>query len=85
MASYKNNGGELVFPALFDANGDVLVVKAGASFVGPDGLVIDGVESVSVVSEAKSDSVAPSVDAPISAEPVVDQVTDPATPVEETK
>jgi hypothetical protein len=88
MATYKNNGGELVFPSLFDADGNVLVVASGATFEAIEGLVIDGVENVSVVSSVKSDVVSPSVDAVIPVEPVVDPVADPApveTPVEGTK
>lgn len=46
MATYKNNGGELVFPFLTDADGNVLVVEAGSTFTAPDGLLVD---SVSVV------------------------------------
>ena len=79
MASYKNNGGELVFPTLFDSLGNVLVVDSGASFEAPDGLVIDGVENVSTVSSIKSDPVVPSVDTSVPAEPVVEPVT-PAEP-----
>ena len=44
MATYKNNGGELVFPTLFDAKGNVLIVAPGETFDAPDGLQIVGVE-----------------------------------------
>ena len=44
MATYKNNGGELVLPTLFNADGNVLVVAPGETFDAPDGLVIAGVE-----------------------------------------
>lgn len=46
MATYKNNGGELVFPTLTDLDNNVLVVASGATFEAPEGLVIDGVELI---------------------------------------
>jgi hypothetical protein len=39
MATYKNiTAAAVIFPTLKDANGNVLVVEAGATFEGPDGL-----------------------------------------------
>lgn len=39
MATYKNTGAAaLTFPTLQDADGNVLVVEAGATFDAPDGL-----------------------------------------------
>lgn len=46
MATYKNNGGELVFPTLTDGDGNVLVVAPGSTFEAPDGLTVDGVVPV---------------------------------------
>jgi hypothetical protein len=46
MASYRNDGPELEFPTLRNADGGVLVVPAGAVFEGPEGLVLDGVTPV---------------------------------------
>jgi hypothetical protein len=46
MASYKNNGGDLVFPTLMDADGNVLTVLSGETFEAPDGLTVAGVEVV---------------------------------------
>jgi hypothetical protein len=46
VATYKNNGGEMVFPFLFDKAGNVLVVQAGDTFDAPDGLIVDGIEPV---------------------------------------
>lgn len=44
MASYIYSGaGDLTFPTLRDADGNVLVVKTGDTFEGPDGLTADGV------------------------------------------
>ena len=67
MASYTYNGAnDLVFPFLFDANGDVLVVKTGDTFEGPDGLTADGV-IVATANIGKGKSVAtpaPVADAP---------------------
>lgn len=56
MATYKNNGGELVFPTLFDNDGNVLTVSAGATFDGPEGLQVDGVE-LTKPGKPKSESV----------------------------
>lgn len=52
MATYKNNGGDLVFPTLMDADGNVLVVAAGETFTAPDGLIVDGVSPVTKSSKA---------------------------------
>ena len=49
MATYKNLGGELVFPTLTDSKGDVLVVAPGDTFEAPAGLLVDGVELVKTV------------------------------------
>lgn len=57
MATYKNNGGELVLPTLFDGDGNVLTVPAGGTFDAPDGLVIAGVE-LAKPNKTKSESVA---------------------------
>jgi len=39
MATYKNiTAAAVTFPTLKDADGNVLVVEAGATFEGPDGL-----------------------------------------------
>ena len=57
MASYIYNGdADLVFPTLFDANGNVLVVKPGDTFDGPDGLSADGVSvaTANIGSKAKA-------------------------------
>jgi hypothetical protein len=44
MATYKNtNEYELTFPSLQDADGNVLVVEAGGTFDGPDGLTNAGI------------------------------------------
>jgi hypothetical protein len=47
MATYKNNGAELVFPTLTDPDGNVLVVAPGATFEAPDKLDVAGVVAVS--------------------------------------
>jgi hypothetical protein len=56
MATYKNNGGELILPTLFDGDGNVLTVPAGGTFDAPDGLQILGVE-LSKPSKSKTESV----------------------------
>lgn len=46
MATFTYNGvADLVFPTLRDADGNVLVVKTGDTFEGPDDLVADGVSA----------------------------------------
>jgi hypothetical protein len=46
MATYKYSGSEMVFPSLFDKDGNVLVVKDGDTFDGPDGLTNEGLSIV---------------------------------------
>jgi ribosomal protein L1 len=46
MATYKNLGGELVFPTLTDSKGNVLVVASGETFEALAGLKVAGVELV---------------------------------------
>ena len=79
MATYINKGGEVVFPTLFDADGNVLLVRNGATFTGPDGITVDGIEIVPAKGKA-----APVVEAPVEeipAEPVIDLAPEEA-PVE---
>jgi len=53
MAQYQNNTGEdLIFPSLFDDNGNVLVATAGSTFTAPDGLVLDGISVVTTKAKA---------------------------------
>jgi len=48
MATYKNiTAAAVTFPTLKDADGNVLVVEAGATFDGPDGLTNAEVELTS--------------------------------------
>jgi hypothetical protein len=54
MADYVNNGGDVIFPALFDADGNVLLVRNGATFTAPDGLIANGIEVVTATPTAKS-------------------------------
>ena len=49
MATYKNLGGELVFPTLTDSKGNVLVVASGDTFEAPAGLIVDGFELTKTV------------------------------------
>lgn len=46
MATYKNLGGELVFPTLTDSKGNVLIVASGDTFEAPAGLLVGGIELV---------------------------------------
>ena len=47
MTRYKNNNDhDLVFPSLFDADGNVLVVAAGETFDSADAIVASGVDVV---------------------------------------
>ena len=61
MADYLNNGGDVVFPTLLDADGNVLLVLHGDTFTAPDGLVVD---SVSVVGAPAETPVEPEVSEP---------------------
>ena len=51
MATYKNLGGELVFPTLTDSKGNVLVVASGDTFEAPAGLTVAGIELVKTKNE----------------------------------
>jgi hypothetical protein len=66
MATYKNDGEQtLIFPSLLDADGNVLVVEAGATFDAPDDLTAVGVSLV-VGKASKSAPVEPVVEPEVS-------------------
>ena len=62
MAIYVNNTASAVtFPSLTDADGNVLVAEAGATFEAPDGLIVDGISSAPA-KKGKAPEAAPVVD-----------------------
>lgn len=52
MATYKNiTAAAVTFPTLKDADGNVLVVEAGGTFEGPDGLTNGEIQLVTKVAK----------------------------------